>query len=176
MLTQTSETAIRALILIAIADVDGLLTPRQIAEKLNTSPTYMAKITGLLVKANILRSQRGATGGVLLARDPRSITLLSVVEACQGLLVGNYCDELVDHQEPVCAFHSAMKEAHTALVTVLSKWSLADMISRPGPSDPDAENCKMGFHCANGKIICRGRDNHGNCVDNVIAPWSNGKA
>lgn len=155
MLTQTSETAIRALILIALTTEERPLTPRQIAERLATSPTYMAKITGLLVKANILRSQRGATGGVTLAREADAITLLSIVEACQGLLIGNYCDELADHPEPVCSFHTAMKEAHLSLVGVLSRWSLGDLTQRPGPADPFRENqCKMGFACRNGEVLC----------------------
>jgi DNA-binding IscR family transcriptional regulator len=115
----------------------------------------MAKITGLLVKANILRSQRGATGGVLLARDPQSISLLSIVEACQGLLIGNYCEDISDHPDPVCAFHEAMKEAHTSLINVLSKWTLENLRSRPGPADPSREEfCKMGFSCQNGNGLC----------------------
>lgn len=168
MLTQTSETAIRALILVSLSDGDRLLTPRQIADTLDTSPTYMAKITGLLVKANILRSQRGATGGVMLARDPKTITLLAVVEACQGLLVGNYCDEIGSHPEPVCAFHTAMKEAHTALVSVLTKWNLQDMIDHPGPVDSKDSHCKMGFCCTDGKITCTGRDAEGNPAEHLI--------
>lgn len=157
MLTQTSETAIRALILITLMREEGPLTPRQIAEKLGTSPTYMAKITGLLVKANLLRSQRGATGGVMLAREPQTITLLSVIEACQGLLVGNYCEELSTHPEPVCSFHTAMKEAHFVLVGVLSKWTLAELSKRPGPSLSACTKelpCKMGMRMDEGVVLC----------------------
>jgi Rrf2 family nitric oxide-sensitive transcriptional repressor len=144
MLTQTSEVAIRALIFLALRNSAEPLTPREIAESLMTSPTYMAKITRQLVKANILRSQRGAAGGVTLARDPERITLLAIMEASQGLLVGNYCDDMSDHAEPVCAFHRAMKEAHHALVSVLTRWTLADLMARPGPAG-DGLGCKMGF-------------------------------
>lgn len=152
MLTQTSETAIRALIYLALVKSAEPLTPRHIAEHLGTSPTYMAKITRQLVKANILRSQRGAAGGVNLARDPEKITLLSIMEASQGLLVGNYCDEIVEHSEPVCAFHRAMKEAHHAVVSVLTRWTLADLVARPGPA-PGNYECKMGFSGEGGELV-----------------------
>lgn len=152
MLTQTSETAVRALIYLALVQSEEPLTPRHIAEHLGTSPTYMAKITRQLVKANILRSQRGAAGGVSLARDPEKITLLAVMEASQGLLVGNYCEEISDHLEPVCAFHRAMKEAHHAVVSVLTRWTLADLMARPGPSDGNPQ-CKMGFSGDGGELI-----------------------
>ncbi len=168
MLTQTSETAIRALIYLALANPEQPMTPREIAEHLSTSPSYMAKITHHLVRANLLRSQRGASGGVLLERDPRTITLLAIVEACQGLLVGNYCEEIEGHMEPVCAFHQAMKEAHLALVSVLSRWTLADLVRQPGPTDKskiDHARCKMGFIGLDGKVLppdrVRAAANHG---------------
>ena len=147
MLTQTSETALRALVFLALRQSVDPLTPREIAEELGTSPTYMAKITRQMVKANILRSQRGAAGGVVLAREPSQITLLAVMEASQGLLVGNYCSEMSNHVEPVCAFHRAMKEAHHALVSVLTRWTIQDLAARPGPTG-DGLGCKMGFRAA----------------------------
>jgi len=152
MLTQTSETAIRALIYLALVKSSEPLTPRHIAEHLRTSPTYMAKITRQLVKANILRSQRGAAGGVSLARDPEKITLLSIMEASQGLLVGSYCEEIEEHSEPVCAFHRAMKEAHHAVISVLTRWTLADLVARPGPARGTTE-CKMGFSGNGAELI-----------------------
>lgn len=159
MLTQTSEVALRALIYMALVKSSEPLTPRQIAEHLGTSSTYMAKITRQLVKANILRSHRGAAGGVSLNRDPAKITLLAIVEACQGLMVGNYCDEMREHPEPVCNFHKAMKEAHLALTGVLARWTLADMVARPGPAliEPDAMHCRMGFINSYGDVhpCCR---------------------
>ncbi len=156
MLNQTSETAIRALILIAMADKEKLMTPKGIAEQLGTSPSYMAKITGALVKANLLRSQRGAAGGVTMTRDPKTVTLLAILEACQGLLIGNYCEAIGDHPEPVCAYHLAMKEAHQALVSVFSRWTLAMLLANPGPAADGPTNCKMGFFCRDGKYVCLG--------------------
>ncbi|MCB2154645.1 Rrf2 family transcriptional regulator [bacterium] len=147
MLTQTSESAIRALIYLAIYGGKEPTTPRQIAEKLSESPSYMAKITRMLAKANILRSHRGAAGGVSLSRAPEDITLLEIVEACQGLLVANYCEGIKGHPIPACAFHEAMVEVHEATLEVLSRWTLEKLATRPSPTGPLAAraDCRIGI-------------------------------
>lgn len=146
MLTQTSELAIKSLLLLGLEGNEDPLSPRPLAERLDCSPSYLAKIFGLLVKAGILRSVRGAHGGVMLGRKPEDITLLDVVEACQGLLIGNYCSEIAEHKDPVCAYHEAMREVHITTTNTLRKWTLADLLKRPTHQDPEqAECCKMFF-------------------------------
>lgn len=147
MLTQTSESAIKCLIYLVHYGGTEPVPPRQIAEHINASPSYMAKITRMLVKTNILRSHRGSLGGVSLSRAPETISLLDVVEACQGLLVGNYCESIREHQLPVCAFHSAMVEVHEATTSVLRRWNLAMLSACPSPQNGTGANsgCKIGI-------------------------------
>lgn len=144
MLTQTSESAIRQLVFLAQRGASEPLSHRHIAEQLGESPTYMAKVTSLLVKANILRAHRGSMGGVTLSRPPDSITLLSIVEACQGALVGDYCQETEDLAS-TCAYHQAATELHDAISRVLSRWTLAQLVAKPGPSPHIAQRvfCRM---------------------------------
>jgi len=105
----------------------------------------MAKICGLLVRAGILRSRRGATGGVTLNRSPSDVTLLDIVEACQGRVLENYCHGAAD-PEAVCAFHEAMLELHDCIVGNLSRCTLADLAARPGPSREIRQKveCRIG--------------------------------
>lgn len=148
MLTQTSELAIQTLLFLGLEGGNKPLSPRQISESIKCSPSYLAKTVRMLVRAGILRSVRGAHGGVLLARKPQDISLLEVVEACQGLLIGNYCQEIAQHRDPICSFHRAMKELHKATVGVLSKWSLEDLLvcpTSPYPQDHLMVGCKMAF-------------------------------
>ncbi|MDD8044399.1 MAG: Rrf2 family transcriptional regulator [Verrucomicrobiota bacterium] len=151
MLTQTSETAIRALIFIVLNRDRQPLPPRMIAERIEASPTYLSKTLRLLVKAGILQSVRGAHGGVMLARAPEHVTLLDIVEACQGLIVGNYCTELGNREQlkGVCAFHHAMQEIYDATVGPLRRWTLAQLAVRPAPTSPDLDRCrcKMTVGC-----------------------------
>jgi Rrf2 family protein len=134
MLTQTSELGVNVLLYLGLRGRDqGPATPREMAEAIDTSPTYTAKVCSQLVKANILRSQRGALGGVLLSRKPEDLTLLEIVEACQGRILADYCEEVTDKRR-VCAYHIAMVELQLAITTVLRKWTLAELMLRPKPA------------------------------------------
>ena len=133
MLTETAVTGLRALIHLAQEDSTAPLSPKRIAAALDVSPSYMAKIAGALARSEIVDSQRGAKGGIRLVRDPKSITLREVVEACQGKILGDYCEETRSLRH-VCAFHRAMVELHEATTEVLHRWTLADLIACPSPS------------------------------------------
>jgi len=133
MLTKTTLSAIRTLVYIATRESATAQSPRILAGYLHESPTYLAKITRLLVKAGLLRAEKGAKGGVRLALPPSQITLLAVVEACQGAIVGDYCQ---DGYPPgfTCSFHEAALQLQEAVVRVLSRWSIAQLAERPSCS------------------------------------------
>lgn len=130
MLGKTSISAIRALLFLAQQNGAGWWSPRRLAAELGESPTYLAKVLRHLVKAGILDVARGVRGGVRLARDARDVTLLEVVEACQGALVGDYCRS--DRRESeMCSFHLAALELHSAIERVLARWTLERLLERP---------------------------------------------
>jgi Rrf2 family protein len=148
MLNQTTIMAIQTLVYIGRQRRPGPIPPGEIAEQLGASPAYLAKIHTQLAKANILRSYRGTRGGVMLEQHPSSITLLQVVEACQGVILGDYCQKH-DKIEEVCAFHAAMHELQAGLVSTLSKWTLADLLKKPFPAESlrGQVNCRMECAC-----------------------------
>src|SRR5215467_12638655 len=106
MITKTSLLATRALLYLVKDNQGGAISPRNIALQLGESQSYMAKVLRSLVKAGILRSEHGSRGGVLLNRSQSEITLLSIVEACQGAIAESYCQDIED-LETTCAFHHA---------------------------------------------------------------------
>ena len=132
MLTKTSRSAIRLLTYLGQLGTSEPLSPRVLAEQLGESPTYLAKVAGHLVRAGILQSQRGVAGGMVLSRAPETISMLAIVEACQGTILGDFCDEAPDLGK-TCAFHQACGELHAAIVGVLSRWTLAQFIQKPRP-------------------------------------------
>lgn len=145
MLTKTTELATKLLIFMAINGKGGPLSPRQAASALRSSPSYLAKTTALLVKAGILRSTRGAKGGVSLARPAEEISLLQIFEACQGLLTASYC-RVLPSTSGTCSFHLAMEELHTAAVATLSRWTLSDLLEQPARCPEEGtSDCRMFF-------------------------------
>jgi Rrf2 family protein len=133
MLTKTSVSAIRVLIHLGLDATGGPISPRLVAEQLGESPSYLAKVTQQLARAGILRAHRGVSGGVTLNLTPDEITLLAIVEACQGAILADFCEEGADLAK-TCAFHQAAAELHDAIVRVLSKWTLAELLENPRPS------------------------------------------
>jgi len=132
MLNKTAELGIQVLLYLALRGADTPAPPRAIADALDSSPTYTAKVAGLLVKAGLLTAVRGAHGGVTLSRAPKELALIEIVEACQGKILADYCAPF-DDLSLVCAYHEAMHKLHSAITGVLSRYTLADLAARPCP-------------------------------------------
>lgn len=60
------------------------VTMRQAAERQELSVKYLEQLGGALVKAGLLKSIRGVSGGYLLARTPQEITAGDVLRATEG--------------------------------------------------------------------------------------------
>jgi Rrf2 family protein len=145
MLGKTSVSAIRALLLLAQQDSSERWTPRRIAEELGESPTYMAKIVRHMVKSAILEAEKGAKGGVRFARRIEEVTLLSVVESCQGTIVGDFCRS-ARPSHTYCSFHVAALELHMAVTGVLERWTVARLLEKTHAAGgrTDGVPCLMG--------------------------------
>ena len=133
MLNKTTITAIRTLVFVGLNPGAEPSSVRCIAERLGESPTYMAKVAGLLVKAGILQARRGVAGGIELNRPAEQINFLEIVEACQGTILPDYCRDTRSLSD-TCAFHAATAELHQAITGVLSRWTLAQFVRCPVPS------------------------------------------
>lgn len=145
MLTETSVAAIRVLVHLALKPENEPVSARQFAADLGLSPSYLAKIIHLLTRAGCLSAHRGVHGGVTLANKPKQITLLEIVEICQSPILADFCTA-EGRLNQVCAFHRSMAELHSAMTAVLSRWTVADMAAKPGPSAALAKkgSCRMG--------------------------------
>lgn len=67
---------------------DGAILAARISEEYGIPLEYLLKILQQLVRAGVLRSKRGPRGGFSLARRAEDITLLQIVEAVDGPLMG----------------------------------------------------------------------------------------
>ena len=84
-LSSKSEYALLALI--ALADQFQGSEPlqiRQIAAQQNIPDRYLEQLLATLRRSGLVRSQRGAKGGYLLAREPWQITVLEVMACIEG--------------------------------------------------------------------------------------------
>jgi Rrf2 family protein len=107
----------------------GLIVSQTIAKQYNINLEYLLKIMLELVKANILRSKRGPRGGFSLARSPKKITMLEIIEAVEGPLTGDLV--LSGHATREKFTSNAVKTSQKAFAqarNVLKAVKLADLI------------------------------------------------
>ncbi|MBN2448469.1 MAG: Rrf2 family transcriptional regulator [Phycisphaerae bacterium] len=63
---------------------EGTIRASEIAEHFELPAAYAAKVMTQLVRADILRSDRGPRGGFRLTRSPKDISVLEILEAVDG--------------------------------------------------------------------------------------------
>jgi Rrf2 family protein len=83
-LTSASTYAVTALAYLAREKPDGPVTAHVIAGAEGIPELFLLKLLNPLAQAGLVRSRKGPGGGYALARDPKDVTLLEVVEAVGG--------------------------------------------------------------------------------------------
>ena len=85
MISTRGRYALRLMIASARqGEAGALVTMRQAAEREDLSVKYLEQLGGALVKAGVLKSVRGVSGGYLLARPADQITAGDVLRATEG--------------------------------------------------------------------------------------------
>lgn len=84
MFSQTVEYALRAMVQLAV-EAPEACTTQHIAENTRVPGAYLAKVLQSLRRGGLISSRRGVGGGVKLARPPKKINLLEVINAVEPL-------------------------------------------------------------------------------------------
>jgi len=92
-ITRQADYALRAMVYLAQLEPTQRAATSQIAEEQRIPPSFLAKIISQLSIAGLIHTSRGARGGVTLAREPKAISLLEVVEAIDGPIMLNECTD-----------------------------------------------------------------------------------
>ena len=90
-ITRQADYAVRAVLYLSRMGDNQRAATSKVAQAQRIPPSFLAKIISQLSIAGLLRTSRGARGGVTLARAPKDITLLEVVEAIDGPIMLNEC-------------------------------------------------------------------------------------
>lgn len=91
-LTSRSEYALLAVIDLSLSFHDGPVSSRAIAERRDVPLRFLEQILHALRRAGVVTSVRGARGGFVLAKNPKEMTVLEVVEAVEGPLQSTVCN------------------------------------------------------------------------------------
>lgn len=125
----SNEYAVHALVYVARTQARGPVQLAEVARAIKVPESYLRKVFQLLARRGIVATQRGAKGGVTLARDAGSVTLRDVVEAVDGSVPSWTCLKVQRgcSVTEVCPVKSAFDEAGRRMAEVLEATSIGDL-------------------------------------------------
>lgn len=90
-ITRRADYATRMMLELGEQPEDTWLQTEQIVRNTSVPKAFLHKITADLVKANLVKTHPGPTGGLALARPANTINLLQILEAIEGPICINMC-------------------------------------------------------------------------------------
>ncbi len=132
-ITLESDYALR--IVTTLAEDEGLLDAKAIADKTLVSQKFALKILRKLTIGGVVSSYKGAKGGYKLRRAPEEITLKQVIELIDGPIVIARCLEgseecTLNPDKSSCVFHHIFDSISIDVARKLSKITIKDILTK----------------------------------------------
>ena len=132
LISRAADYATRAMVYIASTSDGSTPTTQEIAERQGISQVFLQKIVQRLVQAGLLRTQRGASGGVSLSQPPADINLRQIVEAMEGPITLNRCLRGPGEcfRDAVCPVHEVCAKVQRDMLATLENSTLDQLATR----------------------------------------------
>jgi Rrf2 family protein len=131
-LSTRTRYGMRALVDLVLHDKGQPVQLKDIAERQNISLPYLEHLIIPLVSTGIIKTTRGAKGGINLAKNPADIRLKEILEVLEGplspvdcLKAGGDCT-----RSGTCATQEVWNEMKKAMESVLTSHSLQELAER----------------------------------------------
>lgn len=131
-LSTRGRYGVRALLDVALYSDGNPVLLKDIAKRQAISVQYLEQLISPLVKGGVLRSIRGARGGVALTNLPEEVKLSQVIQILEGPIAPVKCvdDPKVCSRSDFCATRDVWEEMNRAMLQVLESTSLQDLVER----------------------------------------------
>ncbi|MFK3888821.1 Rrf2 family transcriptional regulator [Sphingomonas sp. NPDC079357] len=126
-LTRYTDYAMRVLLYVG-ARPDRLCSISEISRAYGISQNHLMKVVHDLGKTGYLASARGRFGGIKLGRPAEDISVGAVVRHTEDGFDLVDCGSCII--APACGLTGALAEALTAFLTVLDRYTLADLLTK----------------------------------------------
>lgn len=148
LLSEASEYGLRAVVWLA-HNPEQTQKVREIALSTQAAPGYLIKVLQSLAKAGILSAQRGSQGGFSLRRDPRSLTVLEVINAIDPIERIHTCPlGRPEHNDRLCPMHKRIDDALVLIEQSFAASTIADLMTEPAPATYACDALCAGSDCA----------------------------
>ncbi|MBR2942493.1 MAG: Rrf2 family transcriptional regulator [Clostridia bacterium] len=130
MISTKGRYALRIMIDLAQHDSDIPVSVREIADRQDISGKYMEQIIGVLTRAGLLRSVRGAQGGYHLTRSAKEITVGMILRATEGDLAPAECvkSDVPCGRTNECSTRLVFEKVYSAINNVIDNVTLDELI------------------------------------------------
>jgi Rrf2 family protein len=130
VVSRGADYAIRAMLDVASKPADSRAVTERIAERQEIPVAFLSKVVGQLTQSGLLRTHRGAAGGVFLAKPADDINLRQILEAVQGPIVLNQCTAPYNGcpKAATCPVCQVFLQAQEGLEEVLEQATLAELL------------------------------------------------
>jgi Rrf2 family protein len=127
--SKTAKYAVLALAEVSRRSRDCYVSTQEIADAAEIPYPHFAKTLTQLKRAGLVRTSRGKTGGILLAKPADEITVLDVVLAIDGSGTLNDCPLFLAPCDctRTCSLHGLWRKAHDAVLKFLTQTTVADI-------------------------------------------------
>ena len=130
-ITNQADYALRSMLYIAKYAESQLIPSNTIAEEMQISRIFLSRINSQLFNAGLIRTRRGARGGVMLAKPAAEISIYDVVTTIDGpiTLIDCIADPESCPLSPDCPYRTFWEETQNALIARMKAVSLQDMLA-----------------------------------------------
>lgn len=130
-LTIRTNLAMRTLMYCAVNEGNSVRR-HDVALACNASENHLGQVIHMLASTGFLRTQRGRTGGLMLARDPASITVGQVFRIFEAHVPFTECAALTTNScplTPCCRLKGSLGRALAAFYAELDRVTLAELVT-----------------------------------------------
>jgi Rrf2 family protein len=135
-ITRAGEYAVLGLMCLARRPFGSVVMIDEVSREEHIPKSFAAKIFQSLVRAGLVKSNRGSGGGFTLLKEPADITVLQVIEAIEGRIAIQRClseDEPKCEHQGGCALCGLFEQAQDRVRDVFSRTTLEDLMKTHVP-------------------------------------------
>jgi Rrf2 family cysteine metabolism transcriptional repressor len=131
-LSTKGRYGLRALLDLALHQDEGPVLLKDIARRQEFSLPYLQHLIAPLIAAGVVKSTRGAGGGVSLLKPPSEIKLSDVVQPLEGCVTPADCvnNPALCHRSTFCVARDIWVDMKDAMSQVLDSTTLQDLVER----------------------------------------------
>ncbi len=131
LMTRASEYALLSLIVLSKAS--SPMDSETLSQELAIPKSFLAKILQSLAKNNILKSFKGVNGGFVLQKDPKDISMLSIISCVEGKAPAVFeCAPSIEscpsNKATICSIWPFLNKLQGKIDAFLAELTLADLL------------------------------------------------